>query len=254
MNSESCAGPTQKRPASLLNSASTLSPGVVRVSFTSMSTLLVGHLYNCWQFNNDLHGLNGQPFGITSPVYSTGKFGNGLRMSVGAPVGSAMGTQTMQTGGNDWTGMFWLRLNSLPPAPSGEAAILDNRNSSNGFGISMQSDGVLFFRITGADFISMDVQSPTPLVANTDYLILFGYNTITKKTFLRINDVQAVLASTIVASPGVPKNLTIGAGNISQSSSFDGVVSLLTFWRGRALTVTEMQALWNGGAGLDYPF
>lgn len=217
-----------------------------------MSTLL-GHLYNCWQFNDSLAGINGQPFIIPTPVYEPGKFGNGLRLSAGVPDGPAIGTFTLRSGGMDWAGLFWLKLNALPAV----SAVFGNQNSANaaygGWKLQINSIGILSFSIRSGVSSNYTVYHDAPLVPGTEYLIIFGYDVTTQTSFLRVNDSQHN-STAFIANPGYPTNVALGCFPTQTVSSLDGVISLFTIWQARAFTESDLQALWNGGAGLNYPF
>lgn len=216
-----------------------------------MNTFL-GHLYNCWQFNASVAGLNGQPFLIDSPVYEPGRFAGGLRLTVGGPSAAAIGTGGFKAGGVDWTAMFWIRLITLP---AGSTVVAGNLNGRwGGWELRLNSVGILTFSIREGASVKWTITDPVPLAVDTHNLIFLGYDHFAGKHFMRVNDTQFNFGFQIVANPGTPANLVLGSVATDSVSALDGVISLLTLWQSRVVAESEMQALWNGGSGVDYPF
>lgn len=216
-----------------------------------MANSYLGNLSNCWRFNDSLVGVNGQPFIIPSPAYEAAKFGNGLRMNGTLPsIGPAIGS-AVATGPFPWTMMCWFKPDSF----SGWPFVLTSKNALfGGFELVNVGDGTLRFSLSLINGSSVSIINPTVLSLTEFNLLIFGYDSVTRKSFLRVNDVQADYSGVFDVPPTIGANLTVGNRATMTSASANGVINLLTAWYGRALPVADMQGLWNGGVGLDYPF
>lgn len=189
---------------------------------------------------------------MPSPVYEAGKFAGGLRLTVGGSTARALGTGSFKAGGVDWTGMFWFKPITLPAS---SAIVIGNLNNRwGGWEIRLTSAGVLSFSIREGAALKWTVTDPIPLAVDTQNLICFGYDNFNGKSFLRVNDTQLSLPNVIAANPGTPANIVIGNVATAETSGLDAVISLLSFWQSRVLEESDLQALWNSGYGVNYPF
>lgn len=216
-----------------------------------MPNPFLGNLTNCWRFNDSLAGINAQPFQIPAPVYEPAKFGNGLRMngtvdSIGPAIGSAVATGPLP-----WTIMCWFKPDSFN---FGSFVLASQNGLYGGFELTNMGDGTLLFSVRLANGSSVGIANPTALSLTEFNLLIFGYDVGYRKSFLRVNDVQADYSGVFDVPASISANLTVGNRPAMKSASANGVITLLTAWYGRLLITTEMQSLWNGGAGLDYPF
>lgn len=215
---------------------------------------LLDNLYNCWQFKDSLDGVAGQPFVISSPVYEPGHFtGNGLRCDgTVASNGVAPGTSAMPTAGH-WVSALWFKPIAFPTKRPLTALVSNVNFPIAGFRLRITEVGTIDFNMVASNGQNVGVAAP-PVTLNEWHLAIFGHNATTLKGFLRVDDVQIEFLNPFVTSTGTPANIAIG--NFPQMNLIpaNDVNSLLAFWTGRVLTEAEMSELWNGGAGLDYPF
>lgn len=209
--------------------------------------MFLGHLANCWQFNDSLAGVAGQAFTISSPVFEPGKFTrNGLRLRGTSALngGPALATNLIPFAAG-WTLLLWLNPVTLA-FPTGSANIIKNQNALNGgFSLVLNDTGLILFSVNQDANVSLGITSANPIPAGEHALIMCGYNTQSKKTFLRVNNVESV-SEVFTPFPGVPQNLEFGG--------VDGVVSLLALFLAQNMSPSVFGTLWNGGAGLDHPF
>lgn len=114
---------------------------------------------------------------------------------------------------------------------------------------------VIDFRVsTNGSSLTSKVRSLWPLTNGLWYFVVAGCDSTDKTMWIRVNT-EAVQREplpvdiTIVQDGGT--NLRFLYGTVF--GNFSGRVDSWTFWR-RHLNTYEIDALWNGGAGLDWPF
>lgn len=211
-------------------------------------------LYNCWNFNGTTAGVNGQPFEIASPQFTNGVFGSALRCDgTTNSTGVAIGTGTFAYH-QDFTGMFWFTPKSLAE----NQTVFDSINpGGSGRGMVMKLGGIgvagtLRFGLKEGS-LTKYVYSAAPLVVDETYCVLFGYNAVTQRSFIRVNGVQvdSSIDNLIVPTSLPPGNLAIGISPNLTGLPLDGVIDLFTLWKGKVLSNAEMLEL---EAGLNYPY
>jgi len=217
----------------------------------AFGTVKLPFLYNCWQFEDTSVGVNAQPFEIATPAYEAGVFGNALRCNgTNSSGGVAIGTGTFVYH-ESFTGLVWLKPYSLAI----NQLIVDSRVSS-GSGMVLQLGnsgvpGILIFGLKeGA--VQRNVYATNSLSTNTWYCVFFGFNSVTGKTFLRVNGAQEdALVFPIVPSTAPAGNIAIGTSPTLGGVALDGAVDMFTLWKGRVLSNTEMTEIENGDS---YPY
>lgn len=230
---------------------------------------LAGALVSYWKLDeasgqrNDSHGTNHLTDNVANVSGIAGKIANGADFS-GA--GGQSTTQflyrnsnsTLQTGNIDQTFTAWVKFDSVPPAGL-HRTILSKDNANNLREILLvweQASNKFVFAIgNGASGVE-GVQATsfgTPSLG-VWYFVVAGYNATTDKAFIQINN-GPVDEVTIALTPGVSTNpFIIGAEGFSSFRiPHDGLIDEVGFWK-RVLTLEERTTLYNGGAGLTYPF
>lgn len=212
-------------------------------------------LYNCWQFESNLVGVSAQPFEIAAPKFTNGLFGSALLCDGTLDsVGPAIGTGTFAVH-QDFTAMLW--FNSR--VDSGNLVLMDCRGTSpnRGFTIYHVGDsdggGTIWFRFFNGALVS-GTFSTNSAPTNQWNCLLFGYNATTQIPFVRLNDGQTDGVVFIPSALPV-SNMAVGArSSHTDPAVFNGALDLPTLWKGKVLSATEMDELYNGGTGVDYPF
>lgn len=213
-------------------------------------------LYNCWQFESNLFGVSAQPFEIAAPSFTNGLFGLALNCD-GAldSAGPAIGTGTFAVH-QDFTAMLW--FNSR--ADSNNLILLDCRGTSpnRGFTIYHVGDtnggGTIWFRFFNGAVVS-GTFSTNSAPTNQWNCLLFGYNATTQLPFVRLNDAQTDGVAFVPSAVSLP-NMAVGANALHTNplQCFNGAIDLLSLWKGKVLSATEMGELYNDGLGQNYPF
>lgn len=129
----------------------------------------------------------------------------------------------------------------------------DERTVLSGAGATVAWTGVggniAFAPLEGA---ALTISAPD---LDTWYFFTCGYNVVTGTNFLSVNGSARVTSPGLPESTGGPTGFTVGAPEGGGTANLmDGRVDSVSFWKGRALTPSEDLQLYNGGAGLDYPF
>lgn len=214
---------------------------------------LLDNLYNCWQFKDSLDGVAGQPFVIPAPIYEPGHFtGNGLRCNGTADsTGTTPGTSVMPIAG-DWVGALWFKPITFSTSRSSSVLTSNVNTGIAGFRLRISAQNTNFNIV---DATGQNVSVNAAAVSLDEWhLALFGHNATTLKGFLRVDNVQAEFLNPFIISTAQPSNIAIGNFPQMNQPPLNAACCLLAFWTGRILTEAEMNDLWNGGAGLDYPF
>ena len=198
--------------------------------------------------------------GVVGPSFTTGKIGkaflfDGVNDMVALPNSSF-----------DFTGDFsistWVKI---PANPSGYSAIFGNYNYdiiyNLGYNIGLGTDRKVYFSINGSAG-SFFINSTTTLALNTWYHITVRRDSVAKTSYLYINgtlEAQATNTNITITYGTRAIQPTIGAsrinnqGVLSSQNHFNGQIDTLTIWN-KALTTSEVSALYNSGNAQQYPF
>ena len=104
----------------------------------------------------------------------------------------------------------------------------------------------------GSNFGNITADTFGALSTGTWYFIDVWYDSGANTTNIRINDSAQDTSGTLGTAPG-DSSADFRIGQNDNSNYFDGVIDEVGFWK-RLLTTEERTQLYNGGAGLAYPF
>jgi hypothetical protein len=116
-------------------------------------------------------------------------------------------------------------------------------NSSNSFNFEVSPSGVLPV---------FSVGSAGGIVTGTWYNVIAWHDAVNNQLGISVNNV----ATTVAHSGGVRAGnaeVRIGSGETGGNEEWDGLIDEVGVWK-RVLTAAERTQLYNGGAGITYPF
>lgn len=156
---------------------------------------------------------------------------------------------SLRIGAGDGTFSFWLQINVL----GAFQGILskDDGGANREYGFYTDASNVLQWFVNTASGIQTRSSTAGALAINTWYFVV-GWHDFTAHTIsIQVND-------------GAINTLGVNAGGVLTSTAtfilaaeaatrFDGLIDEVGFWK-RVLTAAERTSLYNGGAGLSYPF
>jgi len=142
---------------------------------------------------------------------------------------------------------FWAKVTDN--APAALQYLLDNSPATNGFGLRLQSDGkyrwFCYYDGIGAKY----VEGSVPDTDWHHYYVECGPTSVKAIIDAGVPVITNFGANTIKDSPD-----TVRFGyEVTDTSPLDGWMDEIGFWS-RALNSSEVEALYNDGAGLAYPF
>lgn len=184
--------------------------------------------------NNDLTAYS-------SPVHSTGKFGNGVDLELGDTDGyqnlSVAGIGV--SGSQSWSA--WIKPESI-----NDSAVLSNdRLSLRGINLYSQSDGTISFETNGTT--PAQLLSVATVSAGNWYHICGVYNAATNTKYIYVNGVSASVS--VSGSPNARTVLYLGFRKVATSDGysnfFDGMIDDAAIWD-RALTDDEVLSIYDG--------
>jgi len=197
-------------------------------------------------------------------TYATGKIGNGVDLEDGSSqsLSVADGSQS----GLDPAGSFsisaWFKLESLPGASKyyqiickrdlGQAA----DDSTSQYALWYDNDGSrrLQFALRASGANEGVIHTATLNTAQWYHVV--AVFTASTKIELFLDNTSVASDSTSVPASIVNTSLAFCIGKDSAGTAgqfFDGMIDEVGFWS-KALSTTEIAALYNGGNGLSYPF
>ncbi|MCA9261639.1 MAG: alkaline phosphatase family protein [Planctomycetales bacterium] len=241
--------------------------GLAALCASSAYGALGDNLIAFYPFENNLHDAadspvasDGAAFG--GPQFAPGKIGQGLWLPgtgdyVALPshtggeldFGSSLGGAA-----SDFTMAMWIRQDDFASDP----AVLSNKDWSNGSNVgvnwSVKGNGVFDLNTRGDQGVRRDLDT----AANSAPLAVGDWNLVVT-TFDRQGPTQLYINGRLTGtipvtsagsfSSGLP--WTIGQdGSGAYGIDFNGAVDELAVWS-RALGAADVEALWNGGAGVD---
>jgi hypothetical protein len=199
--------------------------------------------------------------GVPGPSFTTGKIGkaflfDGVNDMVALPNSSF-----------DFTGDFsistWVKITSNP---SSGGAIFSNYNYdvvyNYGYLLILNANKTVAFGTNNAVNSTVVITSTTALALNTWYHITVRRDSVTKSNYLYINgtlEAQVINTGVGITYGTRAMQPTIGAirqnnqGTLSSNNFLNGQVDALTIWN-KALTTSEVSALYNSGNTQQYPF
>ena len=201
-----------------------------RSATVSSSSFPTDDLVSYHQFDNDLldSGPNGKNASGGTPTYDTGVIGQALNGSAGISISPALDL------GTTFSVSYQVRLSSYPALGTVLAM-----SGFNGLYFSSTSEGFPCFYNGDFRFATTSV----PL--NTWTHVVMTYDGTTIRWY-----VNSVAAGTNVTA--IPAFDAANIASIAGASVLTGRIDLLGTWT-TVLSQQDVDALYNGGAGLDYP-
>lgn len=221
---------------------------------------LIDNVLLHYKFNSDATDEHGSLdlTEVNSPAYASALLGNGIDFELGSSQYAYESTNAASinsafSGTGEWTMAFWFK----PESHTSSASLAGRWHATNAYkqiGTDLLNTGVLRAYVYTTS--SVVVTGPT-LSDGTWYHVVVWRSIADGKLYLRIDDTttySATLsgATNIQSVGGVTTPFTVGARS-DASNYADGLMDSLTIWT-RAITGSEITALYNSGSGFDYPF
>lgn len=155
----------------------------------------------------------------------------------------------------DWTWSFWVKMTTAE-GNNGFLAKIDENTSVIEYAIGYWSGGdsrILGFLDDGSTSGNFYSPTPSPAIADTWYHILFQYDISENKAAFSVDGAALVWqtwGSGVQTSGEGPLYIGRDLWNFDYA---DAAIDEVGFWS-RLLTTEERAALYNGGAGVTYPF
>lgn len=191
----------------------------------------------------DAHGANHLTDNNTVGS-ATGKIGNAaLFVAANSENLSHADNASLSLGDEDFTVAAWIHT---PPTIPGIGIIWDKGGQALGY-ITSDNAGCIVFSTGGGDQFS----GALSIVGNTWYYVICSFEAATNTKRIWINGTEW----TAGGSPPTDNANDFRIGSYSTGTAFyyDGIIDEVGFWK-RLLTTQEKTDLYNGGAGLTYPF
>ncbi|MGH7186131.1 MAG: LamG domain-containing protein [Pseudomonadota bacterium] len=184
---------------------------------------------------------------VGSPGSAAGKVGNAVDTSSGNYLEGPVGGD-LSPGNADFTIAAWLWFDAL----SGEGDIVNKWQSGN-FEYSLATDGSnnLKFFVSDGSFPSVTATTFGAVSTSTWYFVVAWHDSVGDAIKIVVND--GTVETTAHAGGVNTGSAPFSVGRAPFGSPHDGRVDEVGFWT-RLLTAGEITALYNGGAGLAYPF
>ena len=135
----------------------------------------------------------------------------------------------------------------------------DNGGSNRSYQLYLNSNGYLLATYFLAGTLSSNSRIYSPITGDGNWhFIVMWYDTTSRTLNLRLDNAAGLgETGTATGTSTLPSTLIdfqIGARQFGGAQDyFDGLIDEVGFWR-RVLTPAERTTLYNGGAGLTYPF
>ena len=199
--------------------------------------------------------------GVVGPSFTTGKIGKAFLFD-GVNDMVALPNSSFDFAG-DFSISAWVKITSNP---SSGGAIFSNYNYdvvyNYGYLLCLNANKTITFGTNNAVNNTVVITSTTALALNTWYHITVRRDSVTKSNYLYINgtlEAQVINTGVGITYGTRAMQPTIGAirqnnqGTLSSNTFLNGQVDALTIWN-KALTTSEVSALYNSGNAQQYPF
>lgn len=207
--------------------------------------------YNLDGNSNDVLGSNNGT--DTSMAYSSGKIGSAADFT--APNSKIVLPASVLISSTAFSVSFWIKTTSTASEvfidndifPSVRCFAIRINNSSTAGKVSI-------YRFDGTQTFINEVEHATGGFNDGNWH--HGVITFSTTNGIRIykdNGTATTDANTTANYAASSNNVTLGQQCESTVAAFTGSLDMVYFWS-RELTSTEVAELWNGGAGLQYPF
>ena len=218
----------------------------VGVVFAALDTNL-NHYYSYDTNSNDAIGSNNGT-DTNTPTYTAGKISNALTLvAASSQYTSFSNTSLFPYGTNTYTMNVWVKYTTT----SGNQSICMNYNATPGNLLFYLSGGTLIHSKGGIVDLSYS-WSPS---SATYYMLTFVGSSTGMATYVNAVGVASNANTSNIADWGgsLPCGAYKSSGVIQAGWYMDGQQDEMGIWS-RALSQAEITQLYNGGAGLAYPF
>jgi Concanavalin A-like lectin/glucanases superfamily len=161
---------------------------------------------------------------------------------------SVASNSSLTTGGVNFSWFGWVKPTDLV-STSGIAGKFDTALNGE-WVIDILNTGVVRLTIMNGGVAQAVVNGPA-ITAGTYHLIVITFVNSTKVASISIDNAAFVTGVATLAPVDTAIQFTVGA--FVDSSFFNGDVDETGWYKGRALTQTDVALLWNGGAGRTLP-
>lgn len=155
-------------------------------------------------------------------------------------------------GSSDFTVTAWVKAESLPGENKRILCKINNAVTLLEYDLfywGASSTKFAWYIKGSGDFL---VDSVVPSTG-TWYFVVAWYNATTHEQGIQVNNGTASTGTVIGSPSDTAAPFCIGSVDGLATTFWDGLIDEVNFWR-RLLTDDEKTALYNGGAGLAYPF
>ena len=185
----------------------------------------------------------------TSTTYASGKINNGAVFN-GSSSKLVNASPVLPSGNSQYSIAFWVNPTALPTST--------NKMSLVNYGAGSVSNdviGVVLYNNSGTQkinnvFTNLDIEVTNTLPTSTWSHLVVTYDGSTATMYLNGTSINSTAKSSLSVSS---TNLTLGTWINGTAFRFNGAIDETGIWN-RALSSTEVTALYNGGLGLSYPF
>lgn len=189
-------------------------------------------------------------------VFSAGKINNG-----GAFTRTSSQYFTSSNAAFSLTGSlsmsFWIKASAAQVTGVNCGMVSNATSGGNGYLLRIENDGFVYFRLASGPTGQTSTQAAGAgnivnfNVADSVFHHVVGtYDGTTAKIYV---DDTLCASRAITATLTSPGNFNVGLDNTTTASYMNGNLDEVGLWS-RALSATEVTTLYNGGAGLQYPF
>jgi hypothetical protein len=208
-----------------------------------------------WEFENtswldstgNITGMT--PHGTTNPSVVTGKVGNAVQIdNSGTQFLDHASDSHLDIGGGDFSFMYWGRMDSFNSANAYTRVAATGGGQGFQAGAHFTSSQVYFFSLF-ANGENLQINSSTSAVGSWD-MIVCTYTFSTKSITINVNN-----GATIDSAGPMANALGSDAGatfSISDTTTHTWSFDQMGIWKGRILSTSDINLLWNGGNGLTY--
>jgi hypothetical protein len=228
-------------------------PGIQVAQSGAAASPLLTDLVAYWKLDEtsgtrfDSAGINnladnggvGSTIGIQGNAASfAGSVGQYLSIASNSDVSAGAGSKT-------WA--LWVKPNTV--APSFQGLLGKDANPPREYEILMQDDDL---RIDWFSPTRQNITIPNVFTAGSWHLVLFWYDSSDGSVNASINNGTVTTLGRATGNTEKPTPLTVGY-RLEGPLTYDGLIDEIGIW-GRVLTPAERTQIYNGGAGITYPF
>jgi hypothetical protein len=224
-------------------------------------------------------------FENASPAANIGldSSGSAHHLTLTGSVPQAAGNAAPGTHGSSWSdggvsaaqGVLSAAVNVIPPATSFSISLWVNTITGNWqstgydpFAAGIQGGGsdqyyfqlnhtslTWYFVVSGGGAGGTAALAGSAITLGTWHHLVGQFDTGSKNTSIVIDNGAPVSVASGIIDPyqAAPRVFSIGSNGNGGGFPYDGTIDGLSLWN-RLLAAGEIAQLWNGGAGLEYPF